>query len=77
MRMPTSGNSSHSLMMRSVKNPLVEITMRSLFLYSSRTTSARSARMKGSPPVMLVKYILGSFLIVSMDSSSSGRLGAL
>ena len=64
-------------MMRSVKKPLVEITMRSLFLYSSATISLRSVRMKGSPPVMLVKYICGSLRIVSSVSSSSGREGAL
>ena len=51
--------------------------MRSDFLYSSRTMSFRSVRMKGSPPVMLVKYIFGSFLMVSMEISSSGLEGAL
>ena len=75
--MPTFGNSRHRSMMRSVKKPLVEITMRSLFLESSATISFRSVRMKGSPPVMLVKYISGSLRMVSMDSSSSGREGAL
>ena len=77
MRIPTWGNSSARAMMRSVKKPLVEMTMRSDFLYSSRTISARSVLMKGSPPVMLVKYMRGSFLITSRESSSSGRLGAL
>ena len=62
---------------RSVKNPFVEITIRSDFLYSSRTISFRSVRINGSPPVILVKYIFGSFLMVSMLISSSGLEGAL
>lgn len=62
---------------RSVKNPLVDITIRSLFLYNSLTISFKSVLMKGSPPVMFVKYILGSFFIVSMLISSSGFEGAL
>jgi hypothetical protein len=33
--------------------------------------------MKGSPPVMFVKYIFGSFLIVSIEISSSDFDGAL
>ena len=37
----------------------------------------RSVRMNGSPPVMFVKYIFGSFLMVSMLISSSGLEGAL
>ena len=51
--------------------------MRSLILFSSRTMSGRSVRMNGSPPVIFVKYIGGSFLIVSIESSSSGLEGAL
>ncbi len=39
--------------------------------------SLRSVLMKGSPPVMLVKYIGGSFLMVSIEISSSGFEGAL
>ena len=42
-----------------------------------RTISFRSVRMNGSPPVILVKYIFGSFLMVSMLISSSGLEGAL
>ena len=61
----------------SVKKPFVEITIRSDFLYNSRTISFKSVRINGSPPVILVKYILGNFLIVSMLISSSGLDGAL
>ena len=77
MRIPIWGNSLHSSTILSVKNPLVEITILSLFLYSSRTISFRSVRMNGSPPVILVKYIGGSFLIVSTEISSSALDGAL
>ena len=77
MRMPMSGNSFARSRIRSVKNPLVEMTIRSDFFFSSRTMSFRSERMKGSPPVMLVKYIGGSFLMVSREISSSGFEGAL
>ena len=47
------------------------------FLYNSLTISFKSVLMKGSPPVIFVKYILGSFLIVSIEISSSGFDGAL
>ena len=59
------------------KNPLVEITIRSLFLYNSRTISFKSVLIKGSPPVILVKYISGNFFMVSIEISSSGIEGAL
>ena len=49
---PTFGNSSHSFIILSVKNPFVEITIRSLFLYNSRTISFKSVRINGSPPVI-------------------------
>lgn len=75
--MPTWGNSLQRSMMRSVKNPLVEMTIRSLFLYSSRTISFISVRIKGSPPVIFVKYIGGNLAIVSSVISSSGFDGAL
>ena len=39
--------------------------------------SFKSVRIKGSPPVIFVKYILGNFLIVSIEISSSGFDGAL
>ena len=67
----------HRSTIRSVKKPFVEMTILSDFLYSSRTISFKSVRIKGSPPVMLVKYIFGSFLIVSILISSSGLDGAL
>ena len=60
-----------------MKKPFVEITILSDFLYNSRTISFKSVRIKGSPPVIFVKYILGSFLIVSILISSSGLEGAL
>ena len=44
---------------------------------SSRTMSFRSVRIKGSPPVMLVKYMGGSLRMVSRLISSSGFEGAL
>ena len=47
------------------------------FFRSSRTMSFRSVRIKGSPPVMLVKYMGGSLRIVSRLISSSGFEGAL
>ncbi len=47
--------------MRSVKSLSWEMTMRSGF-YSRRTISARLVLMKGSPPVMLVKYMRGEAL---------------
>src|SRR5699024_3793441 len=62
--------------MRSVKKPFVEITIRSLILRNSLTISFKSARINGSPPVIFVKYILGNFLIVSIEISSSGLVGA-
>ena len=77
MRMPMSGNSLHRSRMRSVKKPLVEMTMRSDFFRSSRTMSFRSVRMNGSPPVMFVKYMGGSLRMVSRLISSSGFEGAL
>ena len=77
MRIPICGNSLQRSMMRSVKKPFVEMTIRSLFLYSSRTTSFKSVRINGSPPVIFVKYIFGSFLIVSIEISSSAFDGAL
>ena len=39
--------------------------------------SFKSVRINGSPPVMLVKYIFGSFFIVSIEISSSGLEGFL
>ena len=42
-------------MILSVKNPFVDITILSDFLYNSSTISGRSSLIKGSPPVILVK----------------------
>ena len=41
------------------------------------TTEEICCRLMDSPPVLLVKYMAGSFLIVSTLISSSGREGAL
>ena len=77
IRIPILGNSLQRSTIRSVKNPLVEITIRSDFLYNSRTMSFKSVLIKGSPPVIFVKYIFGNFFIVSKLISSSGLDGAL
>ncbi len=77
IRIPTLGNSLQSAIILSVKYPLVEITTRSDFLYNSLTISGRSLRINGSPPVILVKAISGSFFIVSNVISSSGLVGSL
>jgi len=77
IRMPTLGNSLHKAIILSVKYPFVDITILSDFLYSSLTISGISCLTKGSPPVILVNAISGSFLISSSVISSSGFVRSL
>ena len=77
IRIPTLGNSLHSAMILSVKYPFVDMTIRSDLLYSSLTISGISFLTKGSPPVLLVNAISGSFRMSSSVISSSGLVGSL